>query len=224
LLQIGRPKSPCRVTKVTRRPPKCTFESPVSAWRIVHAAPCHYGSREDHRRHRAKSNDVPLKRLHFGEKPWRRARGKALLGNPATLKPEVSGETYTLRDGYKCQLTTQEANKNTSFLAGAELFRVCVRAWIYQFSPAGTPDPSDLSKLGFKQKGNVFDRGSLRCASVGMTIFVGTRIPYENMNCHPDRSEAKWSGPAVLSTSHRMYMEATPSPLSSRAADLPVAS
>src|ERR1700733_4846180 len=25
-----------------------------------------------------------------------------------------------------------------------------------------------------------------------MTIFLGTRIPYQNMNCHPDRSEAKW--------------------------------
>src|SRR3984957_5717726 len=25
-----------------------------------------------------------------------------------------------------------------------------------------------------------------------MTIFLGTRIPYQNMNCHPDRSAAKW--------------------------------
>ena len=25
-----------------------------------------------------------------------------------------------------------------------------------------------------------------------MAIFLGTRIPYPNMNCHPDRSVAKW--------------------------------
>jgi hypothetical protein len=27
---------------------------------------------------------------------------------------------------------------------------------------------------------------------VGMTIFLGTRSSYLNMNCHPDRSVAKW--------------------------------
>src|ERR1700722_2830217 len=25
-----------------------------------------------------------------------------------------------------------------------------------------------------------------------MATFLGTRIPYPNMNCHPDRSVAKW--------------------------------
>ncbi len=26
----------------------------------------------------------------------------------------------------------------------------------------------------------------------GWQFFLGTRIPYPNMNCHPDRSVAKW--------------------------------
>jgi hypothetical protein len=27
---------------------------------------------------------------------------------------------------------------------------------------------------------------------LGITIFLGTRTSYQDMNCHPDRSEAKW--------------------------------
>src|ERR1700678_2778578 len=49
-----------------------------------------------------------------------------------------------------------------------------------------------------------------------MTIFLGTRIPYQNMNCHPDRSAAKWRDLRFSPPANGCSMEAPPSPLSSR--------
>jgi hypothetical protein len=42
---------------------------------------------------------------------------------------------------------------------------------------------------------------------------LGTRIPYPNMNCHPDRSEAKWRDLLFYLPANESSMNAPPPPL-----------
>ena len=44
---------------------------------------------------------------------------------------------------------------------------------------------------------------------IGMTVFLGTHITYQNMNCHPDRSVAQWWDLLCLNQYQRL-MEAPP--------------